>query len=153
MRNACFISRSVFLLHSVHNIDYTDNCRGNIFCTKSSSASVKTSVWRCVLPDKAAGLSLFETMLSHWCCDVLRDYQCRPHLDLVAPSIRSSLPSTLICTDFHVNFEVEALAFKLKTKQLATDATSSLSGDQQLPCPSNSNGAADAIDSNPSLRY
>ncbi|MFT7388449.1 MAG: hypothetical protein ACI8VC_001703 [Candidatus Endobugula sp.] len=56
----------------------------------------------------------------------------------------------MICRDFHVNFEVEALALKLKTKQLATDATSSLSGDQRLPCPSNSNGAVDAIDSNPS---
>ncbi len=63
----------------------------------------------------------------------------------VAFSTRSSVPVASASSEIHGIFEACAMARNESTKQLATAATSSDSGDQRSPGPPNSAGGAAAI--------
>ena len=67
----------------------------------------------------------------------------------VTPATRSSTPSTRHASVFHSKREARAIARKVSTKQSASDAHSSVSGDQTPPGPPNSGGGAVVISDNP----
>src|SRR5579863_6394142 len=77
--------------------------------------------------------------------DTLRLAKVVYRVNCATPSTRSNTPSTRHASSLHSSLEVRAIARKLSTKQSATDAHSSVSGDQTSPGPSNSGGGADAI--------
>ena len=66
-------------------------------------------------------------------------------VNCVTPSTRSNTPSTRHSSSLHSSLEARAIARKLSTKQSASDAQSSVSGDHTSPGPSNSGGGAVAI--------
>jgi hypothetical protein len=69
----------------------------------------------------------------------------------VVRSDRSSIPWVTHCIETQSNFEACDTARKDKTKQSATDASNSVSGDQRSPGPSNSIGGALAIGTTPAV--
>jgi len=66
-------------------------------------------------------------------------------VNCVTPSTRSNTPSTRHLRSLHSSLDARAIARKLSTKQSASDAQSSVSGDHTSPGPSNSGGGAVVI--------
>jgi hypothetical protein len=65
-------------------------------------------------------------------------------VNAVTCSTLSSVPPTSQRREIQDSFDARAIARKVRTKQSATAATSSVSGDQKPPGPLNSGGGADA---------